>query len=421
MSYMIPIKNRKNKLLSIEFRSVNMEYGKYSLEIQTKNSQTFKSIQTGNTYIPKFSLYDDINLENYIYNLTDPSLHIKLIYNNQEALEDFRLDLSDIVFLSKTDIKIEMKSYFIILFTFSNGYYITKETYHSLIMVNNTFENLPKINKKFTFFQYNEKAKQYDFFLNQSYYLNKELNERKNELSSKLNSFNERLIDKSELKERVNILTSVRNEITLIEESIKNKGTLILQLKKLIIQKKSDINIAKTVLRNNTTKINIDESIYEKAYSSKNIIIDTDDAHNELKYNTNTGNAILNIENYANANFMNCNIEISNKEKEEIEKFKKKVDKFKIMMMALKNKKIAELAFYFFNIICDRFYIIPTFSNDDTKAMHLFYERHFKEISVMTGVIAQILNYLSFIFNIPLRYPLLLNGSKSYIVKNKRE
>ena len=119
---------------------------------------------------------------------------------------------------------------------------------------------------------------------------------------------------------------------------------------------------------------------------------------------------------YQNDNDIMC----SSKEREELAKYIKKVGRFKIVLTSLKNKKIAELSFFFFNNICDSFYMIPAIT-DDQKSLHLFYERYYKELSVMTGVITQILNYLSYAFNIPLKFPLLLNGSKSYIVKNKRE
>ena len=50
-----------------------------------------------------------------------------------------------------------------------------------------------------------------------------------------------------------------------------------------------------------------------------------------------------------------------------------------------------------------------------------FYENNSKELSVMMGVIAKMLNYISKIFNVTLKYPLFINGSLSFIVKDKKE
>ena len=48
-------------------------------------------------------------------------------------------------------------------------------------------------------------------------------------------------------------------------------------------------------------------------------------------------------------------------------------------------------------------------------------ENHSKEFSVMLGVIASIINHLSKVYDITLKYPLFINGSKSYIVHNRTE
>lgn len=292
--------------------------------------------------------------------------------------------------------------------------------------------------------------------------------------------------------------------VNKISNNIESNNISIESLKKMILQKKSDLNIAKTVLKSNIVKFDIDESIFEDSkninYNNYCTIKNKEDEHtnnidninnitkennnsnneykdvdyqasnktkeniftnindeeyngiknnnnfclnnvnvnnnnssnsntntyNNLYYNTIGGNFILNIENKANLvhlidpTILN-RINLSSKEKDDLEKNIKKVDKFRIMLSALKNKKIAEIAFFFFNTICDKFYIIPALGSDESKVLHLFYERHYKELSVMTGVISHMLSYLSFIFNINLRYPMLVNGSKAYIVKNKKD
>ena len=91
-------------------------------------------------------------------------------------------------------------------------------------------------------------------------------------------------------------------------------------------------------------------------------------------------------------------------------------------------QKMAEICFVFFNNKIQSLFSIPPFYNEpfninDTKRIERFeyYNKDKKNISAMLGHICQLLIYLSKTFNIPLRFPIFLNGSKSYIVKNVKE
>lgn len=259
----------------------------------------------------------------------------------------------------------------------------------------------------------------------------------------------------------MNNIIKLKTEKIETFKRIKNNTLLLSEIKKLISQKNSDLNLVKTILKNNTTKFDIDENLFDKyvnvsqksdkQINNTNITNNTnnkDDCDNSanspqlskqtkerfshftlafsiggrgsLLFNNNQNIFSNESTRYTVSSLDDCSIICNSREKEELEKYIKKVDRFRVVLASMKNKKTAELAYFFFNNACDRMYIIPT-NTEDSKSLHLFFEKHNKELSVMSGVIAQILNYLSYSFNIPLKYPMLLNGSKSYIVKNKRE
>lgn len=91
-------------------------------------------------------------------------------------------------------------------------------------------------------------------------------------------------------------------------------------------------------------------------------------------------------------------------------------------------QKMAEVCFVFFNDKIQSIYDIPDFyneplsSSEEFKSRRLaFYNKDKKNISAMMGYICQLLIYLSKTFNIPLRFPIFLNGSNSYILRSVKE
>ena len=91
-------------------------------------------------------------------------------------------------------------------------------------------------------------------------------------------------------------------------------------------------------------------------------------------------------------------------------------------------QKMAEICFVFFNNKIQSLYTIPNFYNEpfnlnDSKKIERleYYNNNKKNISAMMGHICQLLIYLSKTFNIPLRFPIFLNGSKSYILRSVKE
>ena len=91
-------------------------------------------------------------------------------------------------------------------------------------------------------------------------------------------------------------------------------------------------------------------------------------------------------------------------------------------------QKMAEICFVFFNNKIPSLYSIPPFYNEpidlnEQKKMERldYYNKDKKNISAMMGHICQLLIYLSKTFNIPLRFPIFLNGSKSYILRSIKD
>lgn len=363
------------------------------------------------------------DLEKMIDSIFESALQITLKNEKGDAVEEFRIDLSELVFLGKETSKIELKDHCLLLFTFTEGYYVSKDSYY--VFVNSSiFEAMRKPVKKFDFFKLNEKAKEWEFFYKQTLSSEGEYEAALAEVNDKLRDFEE--ANQSYLKKR-KLLTKIADDKAAkrqIQEKLNTNSTVIQELKKIILQKKNDISIAKTILKNNNSKFELLDTLFNLTYK----VVDTpcEESSTISRPNEKYQSIILQPSNLGHIvarhlTPVDLDLPIASKDKEEAEKVKKKVEKFRIMLAALKNKKVAELTYFFFNTICDKFYIIPTLGTEEPRALHLFFEKHYKELSVMTGVISQMLNYLSYIFNISLRYPLLVNGSKSYVIKNKKE
>ena len=100
---------------------------------------------------------------------------------------------------------------------------------------------------------------------------------------------------------------------------------------------------------------------------------------------------------------------------------------FQLVYDSFVYQKMVEVCFVFFNNKIKSLYNIPNFynesiSNDTNKLERLeYYNNDKKNISSMMGHICQLLVYLSKIYNIPFRYPIFLNGSRSYILRSLKD
>lgn len=324
-----------------------------------------------------------------------------------------------------------------IFFQFLEGYYITKEA-HLNNNLNIEYEmSFKKLLKKVEYIEFHDLSKKWEFFYNQSINLSKELKRQEINFKEVLEKYSEVTDLNFQKKELLSNIVRIKTKIV---EKLKNQEKnkyLIKELKNSITKKQMNLNSMKTILKNNSNKFEINNDLFSIIEDSGKYTKEyTNSSFNKTKYKSeilkylhfvNNGKKYLEICNTENIlirydriilndSDIICNV----KEKESLIKFMKKNERYCIVLNALKYKKIAEISFVFFNNICEKFYIIPAIT-DDLNYIHLFYEKYYRELSVMTGVISHMLNFLSFAFNIPLKYPILLNGSKSYIFKNKKE
>lgn len=90
-------------------------------------------------------------------------------------------------------------------------------------------------------------------------------------------------------------------------------------------------------------------------------------------------------------------------------------------------QKMVEVCFAFFNSKIQSLYNIPKFYSEpiinDTKKLERleYYNNDKRNISSMMGHICQLLVHISKTFNIPMRFPIYLNGSRSYILRSLKD
>ena len=138
---------------------------------------------------------------------------------------------------------------------------------------------------------------------------------------------------------------------------------------------------------------------------------------------TNKKNILSNLNNNINSFKEYCNqLEASNKQSLSI------VIKHQMIYNSFLNKKMVEICFFFFHKKIKNIYLIQdilkkNIKNDNESIRNRFeyYNNNKKRISSMMGYIAQLMIYFSKCFDIPLPYPLCLNGSKSFIVRGKKD
>jgi len=224
--------------------------------------------------------------------------------------------------------------------------------------------------KEIKFSSLNEKFKQFDFWDRQRYVIKSDKVDKIDSLNNQLQIVNENCVMYFNKYHKLMNIDKMRKQILVLSEKIEVYAISIENLKKIIARKQSDLHISSSIFYLNK------ENYREKV---KNVDL----------------------------NF-------------------KRIEKYKIMYNSFKNKKLIEVTFYFLSKICTRLYTIPHFYNQKIDSSNRFvknqyYEKYSKEICVTLGTIASLINYLSKLFNIPLKYPLFINGSRSFIVVNKKE
>jgi hypothetical protein len=167
---------------------------------------------------------------------------------------------------------VRIRSYPIIIFEFSEGFYTTKDLY-----INNTFNHeldpfgssMAKFKKTFgtsfkrevKFSTYNEKFKQWDFFQRQTQILVLDKSEKLKELNNELNS-NLEIYQKYFYKyEMISNISEYRKKIFHLGDKIDHLSNYIDGVKKIISQKKNDLRISLSIF--NFNKENLTEKLIE--------------------------------------------------------------------------------------------------------------------------------------------------------------
>ncbi len=220
------------------------------------------------------------------------------------------------------------------------------------------------------FSNYNEKFKQYEFFDKQTTIVKSDRLEKMRQLDAQISLIQEDYQKYFTSYQKLTNISNYRKKNFFLSEKIQNLEINIKLITNIINQKKNDVQISSSIFN-------------------------------------------FNLENHTN-------------KKLEIDKNCKKLEKYKIIFNALKNKKLMEVSHIFMNKFCSKFYIVPPFhymkfDNNGKIMRYNFYDNNTRELSVMMGTISNMLNYFSKLFNVTLKYPLFVNGSRSFIVKDKKE
>ena len=509
---LIPFNYRKSPLLSISFRSFDIEMGQFKLKIESDGESNLKTPIISNlceiTMVPKFQIDYNNKEINYLNTTTYPKYIISLLdINNNEKMK-FNVNLLELSFLGKDLYTVSIYHYPMLILEFMDGNYTTTELFQandSLINENsskktnttntdsninieenlnigNLLESVPDIDSinsindlEFSRTDYDRNASM--AFINPdivqritSNLVNKETalqNEDKKKKQVRSSCF----IDNNDLKKLQNKDALKKMEIEKDNKKDKNKKNkskkkskkynkeikekkidtysfsdyFDLYLEKILFFR-DELNENKENNENNEKEIKNTKNIVEKKENIENII--------NLYKRKQRINQIKKEKEFYKKKEQDINdikqkmqIIIAQK-KDLLAKLNEGIISHKIKYNKLKanndkiipiiaeqqliydsflNKKIAEICFVFFNKKIKSLYFIPDFllntiksdNNENIKKRIEFYNNNKKKISSMMGYITQLMIYMSKCFDIPLRYPLMLNGAKSFIIKGK--
>jgi len=449
--FIIPFGLRKQKLLSISIRSLNLDLDNYKLEVynHSKSIKVFSS-ESKLSLIPYFEL-DNSNkeLKDYFYNSKFSIHSINLLNSEGKIIYSFEVNLSELKLLDTSLKNIKIYSYPFLIIEFTHGFFTTKELYlNNLIFYENFFfENNEKIYYNKSKVDLNKKN--HDFYQNDGIDLKGKfsksltmVNKNKNIEKNGNNKIKKNFTKKEDNENNLNIINVIEfndNEDNknnndflnnnLIEHKINDYQNLFIK----ILSKNFDNQIDNKYkeLKNNINLYKL-KIICEKAqkikenFDLKEKIKKLQEKKNELiKINENLEET-LNIKKKNNELSEAINIIQSNFEKKKnkyINKYNKKIGKYNLILNALIYKKFAEISYIFFNKKIKDLYYIPNFYDNSIskKIRHNYYATYTKLFASMMGHISLLINYFSQIFNINFKYPFLLFGSKCYIINSKKE
>ena len=385
MSEIIPFMFRKNKILSIFIYSLDFDFNIFYLTLENKQFNIFKkSSYTKKTNLPFFSLdYINQEISQEILTTKIPLYKINLYDNLNTLLFSFDIDFRNLKKIRKKDIIL----YPILMFELVNGYYTTEELYK---------KNFNLLNKKYP--SLIDKFEKIEDNLN----LAKSINVIKN-----VKNFEKKINNNNNLNNKANknSLNSLQNN-DMKMENVTSAFNLITKYQQFLFITEREFHPEKSEnkLRDIKNKISIIQKIKEIENIKKLIDIKKYKKDEIIKINENLESKIKEKESNLEE-FLKYLKEFKKENKDkEYKKETEKIQKFDLILSSLYYKKIIEISYIFFN---KKNPIIFFISNNNKKN---------EKFEKCLGQIAFLLNYISYIYNIPLKYPFYLRGSKSYIM-----
>ena len=388
---------------------------------------------------------------NYLNKTKYPKYTIFLLNKNKEEIHKFNVDLGRLSFLGKELRNVSIYYYPIIIFEFMTGYFTTEEL----------FEKNRELSMEFT--------KDFEIVDISSLKLN---------MPSKSGNILEKDIQKN-IDSKISNEAPIKINKTINNEALKNEKDILTKsvlpgvgTKKALLNQRKGFGLDRKGLEINSKIQCTKYSDYIKDFQMLIYLINPQE--NIKETNPNFGNELEifndNLEKYKRKLRileMEKEIEFLKRKNEAIKELNKDLEEaikhknenlekvsnqlkpnqvnYNNKLTQLKNnlngrgqyqliydsfvyQKMAEICFVFFNNKIPSLYSIPPFYNEpidlsEQKKMERldYYNKDKKNISAMMGHICQLLIYLSKTFNIPLRFPIFLNGSKSYILRSIKD
>jgi hypothetical protein len=488
----IPFSYRKSPILSISFRSFDLEMQRFKIKIESDGDSNLKtpiiSKLSETTMVPKFQIDYNNKEINYLNTTTYPKYIITLLSEDNVELMKFNLNLFELSFLGKDLYTVSINHFPILILEFMDGYYTTNELFRKNTIIdkrktsndidnnlnigsyldsNNDIEKIDEevsnsINDRNTCLATNritensvkkssndsqnnwvilEKEKKKKTMPRGSAYMDYE-ELKKAQIKEKLNN---NKLEKEKEKEEKKLRSKKKNKKASKEMKEKKKVDICnfsdyfdLYLEKILYFRDELMRVKS----DNSQKCNIDKSNDKLILYKRKEMVDQMKKEIEFKQNKNKEIDKLKekikiiIENKKNILMkLKENINVYMKKYEELDKKREEItydlSRLQLLYDSLLYKKMAEICFVFFNKKCLIFFKeIPEFLKKSqlqgyviaTKRSDFYYDKETKrKISSMMGYITYMMLYMSKCFDIPLRYPLWLNGAKSFILKGKKD
>ena len=473
--YIIPFIHRQSLLLSISFRSLNLEMGEFIMKVESLDKK--ECLITGEcetTMVPKFQIDFKNKTLNYLNKTKYPKYTIYLLNKKKEEIHSFNVDLGHLSFLGQELRNVSIYYYPIIIFEFMTGYFTTEELFEKNRELSLEFAKDFEIMEKPLLLKPTMTIQNKSVNIETKESKENNAKESQNENpknNTETKNTGEKIEGKTKSANLSNEIVPPKPEKESLSKSVmqpfnnKKGQSQVLKKKAFGLEKKGQETVLKQIQCTKYSEyirefqmliyyINPQENIKEtnpnfgaeleifndnlEKYKRKLRIIEME---KEIEFLKRKNEAIIEL---------NKDLEEAIKQKKEnLEKvtnqlkpnkvnYDNKLNQLKanlngrgqyqLIYDSFVYQKMAEICFVFFNNKIQSLYSIPPFYNEafslnDAKKMDRleYYNKDKKNISAMMGHICQLLIYLSKTFNIPLRFPIFLNGSKSYILRSVKD